>query len=234
MVKTAMKYKAVIFDLLGTLIDNFSITEYQKTLHEIASVLKVPEDDFGHAWRESFPKRVSGAHKTLQESIEYIGQLLGVLFSKEQIERAADLRLEFTLRSFVPRPDAVSTLMKLRNLGYKTALISDCSQEIPAIWNKTPFASLFNRTIFSCVAGMKKPDRRIYLMASDGLGVSPKDCLYIGDGSSRELTGARAVGMHPVMIRDPSETVDTHFIDREEGWDGPTISFLREVLELTE
>jgi len=64
------------------------------------------------------------------------------------------------------------------------------------------------------------------------LGVEPQDCLYIGDGSSRELTGALQVGMHPVIIRVPDESTDTHFVEREENWEGPEISSLQEVLGL--
>jgi putative hydrolase of the HAD superfamily len=228
------KYRAVVFDLFGTLVDNFSIKEYRQVLKDMTSILKVPEDDFGRAWRETFPERVNGAHATHQESIAIICRRLGVPVSKSQIERAAELRLDFTLRSLVPRPGTVATLTTLRERGYRTALVSDCSPETPAVWAKTAFVSLFDVTVFSCVAGMKKPDRRIYLIASEGLGVSPRDCLYIGDGSSRELTGALAAGMRPVMIRDPAETADTHYIEREDDWEGPRISLLKELLELLE
>jgi putative hydrolase of the HAD superfamily len=69
-------------------------------------------------------------------------------------------------------------------------------------------------------------------MAADSLKVKPQDCLYIGDGSSKELTGALQVGMHPVLIHNPDETIDAHYIDREEDWDGPVISSLQEILNL--
>ena len=100
------------------------------------------------------------------------------------------------------------------------------------VWEDTAFAPLFDVTMFSCRVGIKKPDPRIYRMATDQLAVEPEACLYIGDGSSQELTGALQVGMHPVLIRLPEESVDAHFIDREEGWDGPAISSLQEVLNL--
>jgi len=227
-----MKYRAVIFDLFGTLVDNFSSAEYDKVLRDMASIFKVNADDFSRAWRDSFPERVNGSHASHQASIEYVCRRLGVPCTKAKIERAAALRLDYTSRTMIARPDAVETLTILRRRGYKTALISDCSHETPAVWKQTPFATLFDVTVFSCVAGMKKPDPRIYRLATEGLGVKPQDCLYIGDGSSRELTGARAAGMHPVMIRDPGETTDTHYIEREDDWDGPRISFLKEVLDL--
>ena len=78
--------------------------------------------------------------------------------------------------------------------------------------------------LFSCQVGLKKPDPRIYRLACDQLGVPPERCLYIGDGSSRELSGAAAVGMHPVMLRAVHEDLrDAHHIDAEE-WQGLVIA----------
>ena len=45
-----MKYAAVIFDLFGTLVDNFSAREYESVLMQMASVLAVPYDDLARLW----------------------------------------------------------------------------------------------------------------------------------------------------------------------------------------
>jgi len=98
----------------------------------------------------------------------------------------------------------------------------------------TAFPPLFDATVFSCLAGVRKPDPAIYLLATEQLAVRPEECLYIGDGSSHELTGAANVGMHPVLIRVPYEDEPgTYRIDPEQ-WDGPRISSLTEVLALLE
>jgi putative hydrolase of the HAD superfamily len=99
------------------------------------------------------------------------------------------------------------------------------------LWENTGLKSFFEVTIFSCAVGIKKPDPRIYHMALEKLKVKPQHCLYVGDGSSYELTGALRVGMHPVWIRIPDEREDNFRID-EEDWDGPVISSLKEVLDL--
>jgi putative hydrolase of the HAD superfamily len=228
-----MKYQAVIFDLFGTLVDNFSITEYSRVLAEMSEILGAPPEKFDGLWRDSFPQRIDGTHATHRDSIEYICKELRIPVTAKQIDKAAAIRLDYTARSLVPRPEAVPTLKKLKESGFKVGLITDCSPETPAVWDRTPFAGLFDVTTFSCIAGMKKPDPRIYRLAASRLGMMARDCLYIGDGSSHELTGARAVGMHPVLIRDPRETADAHFIDREE-WDGEDITSLRQVLDLVE
>jgi putative hydrolase of the HAD superfamily len=227
-----MKYKAVVFDLFGTLVDNFTTPEYLRVLEAMSAVLGAPVDRFSRLWRGTFNLRTNGTHKTHQESIRYICGELGVPLTEEQVEKASTIRLDYTIKTLIPRPDTLPTINKLKSSGYKVALISDCSPETPAVWPQTPFNGLFHVSIFSCAAGVKKPDPRIYHMACDQLAIQPADCLYVGDGSSHELTGALKVGMHPVQIIDPRENADTHFVEREENWTGPRIAYLKEVLDL--
>jgi putative hydrolase of the HAD superfamily len=80
---------------------------------------------------------------------------------------------------------------------------------------------------------MKKPDPRIYDLVCRQLGVEPDRCLYVGDGSSRELTGAREVGMTPILISVPT---DQYFVEREDAseWTGPVVESLSEVLDFVQ
>jgi len=224
-----MKYKAVIFDLFGTLIDNFTMSEYNSVLAEMAAILNAPLDVFKKLWAASFNDRVTGAHGDQRDSIRYICRELGIKVSEAQIERAFQARLGFSRRTNIPREGSVKIIAQLRKSGYKVGLISDCTGEIPLVWNETPFSGLFDVTIFSCIVKTKKPDPRIYRLATDRLGVKPEDCLYVGDGSSNELTGAAAVGMYPVLIRDPNDSIDAGFMKREDDWPGPRIASLQEV-----
>jgi len=139
------------------------------------------------------------------------------------------VRVEYTRRELAPRPDAVATLTRLKEAGLKLGLISDCSSEVPLLWDETPFARLIQVPIFSATARLKKPDPRIYLLACERLGVSPEDCLYVGDGDSRELTGAAGVGMSPVLIKAPQHNAPK--IDPD-MWAGPPVSSLSEVLPI--
>jgi len=227
-----MSYKAVIFDLFGTLVDNYTRADYEKVLVDMASILNIPPGDFMRLWSASFNDRVTGVHGDQRDSIRYICRELGIKSSKTQIEKAFQVRMDFCVRTTIPRKNSVPVLNQLRKDGYKIGLVSDCTGEIPLVWNKTPFHNLFDVTIFSCTVKTKKPDPRIYLMATDRLQVEPEDCLYIGDGSSNELTGAARVGMHPVLIRDPHDSEDAGFLIREDDWQGPRISYLTEALDL--
>lgn len=132
----------------------------------------------------------------------------------------------------MPRPHGIEVLSHLKKDGYSTGLITDCSHEVPNIWKGTPFSKLIDVAVFSCAVGVKKPDPRIYQIALKQLNVKPHECLYIGDGSSRELSGALKVGMSPVLIRVPYETGENAYRIDEEEWNGTVISSLNEVLDL--
>ena len=227
-----MKYEAVIFDLFGTLIPNMSLSEHRAVLTRMADVLSAPPDDFVQLWFDTFNERSTGIFQSPDDNIEYICRTLGVSVNETKLKRATQIRFDYSVRSIVPRSDAIETLSHLKYEGCKTGLISDCSAEVPAIWKDTPFAPLIDVPIFSCTAGMRKPDQRIYQKAVKQLGVTPRVCLYVGDGSSQELTGASQVGMQAVLLRLPGEEgADVHRINSEE-WRGPVISSLTEVLKL--
>lgn len=66
-------------------------------------------------------------------------------------------------------------------------------------WKESPLASCFDETIFSCDAGLLKPDPRIYALALKRLGFPPDACLFAGDGGHSELKGAREAGLHTCL-----------------------------------
>jgi putative hydrolase of the HAD superfamily len=226
-----MKYRAIIFDLFGTLVENFTRPEYEEMLRQMAAVVGAPPEEFIKRWAGTFNQRSVGFFKSTEDCVAYICRELGLTVSAAQLKRTADIRLDYTTRNMKPRDGALETLATLKKDGYLTALISDCTTETPLVWRGLPFAPFFNVTVFSCLAGFKKPDPRIYRLATEQLGVRPEQCLYIGDGAGRELSGALKEGMYAVQIRDPQETADAHYIERE-PWHGPAISSLTELLDL--
>ena len=60
-------------------------------------------------------------------------------------------------------------------------------------------ASLFDDVIFSCDVGILKPDKEIYELAMAHLNVKPEASMFVGDGGSSELMGAKLVGMRTVF-----------------------------------
>ena len=144
------------------------------------------------------------------------------------------LRYEFTRSVLLPRPDAVNTLESLKTMGYLRGLISDCSEEVPELWPETPFSGLLETEIFSCSVGMRKPNPEIYRLACERLGVAPEECIYIGDGFSNELRGAKECGMHPFLLLPPGEKRPDTSTWEGLSWSGEMIPSLESILILLE
>ena len=226
-----MKYQAIIFDLFGTLTEHTSQRAYRDVVLSMASSLGAPGHDLWRLWLDSGDIRVGGHIGTMEAYLRSICGMISLRPDRDRIAAAVLLHRSFSRDILSPRPDAVSTLTRLNDLGFKLGLISDCPPDVPALWPETPFASSIESPVFSSESGHKKPNRHMYELACERLKVNPRECLYVGDGGSQELTGALAVGMNPVLLKASSQQEDLYRPGAEE-WDGPTISALEEVLDL--
>jgi putative hydrolase of the HAD superfamily len=229
-----MKYEAVVFDLFGTLAHQFSLNPYVAVVHRMAAELRADPEEFTRLWFETGKIRGSSGFKVVKSSLEFMVDKIGLARDEIRIEKAAQIRLDYVRGLLSPLPYALQVLAQLRERKIKIGLVSNCSVDVPEVWPETPFGPLLDAVIFSCQVGLSKPDPRIYQLAAKELGVKPGDCLYVGDGSSQELSGASAVGMHPVLIRNTDyDTTGEQQIDSEvETWKGPQINSLRQVLDL--
>jgi putative hydrolase of the HAD superfamily len=227
-----MSCRAIIFDLFGTLVGDF--TAAGQTHDEFAAILGVPFEPFMKQWREITGRRTLGEFQTVEASIAHLCAALGVTVSDEQMVKAVEFRLDYTRRALAPKSDAVRTLTQLKHAGYKVGLLSNCSIEIPILWPQTEFADLVESPIFSSRERLKKPDPRIYHLACARLGVAAEDCLYIADGENHELKAAADSGMSPVLILPTSHEPRGELRREAREWQGLTISTLAEVLEVVD
>ena len=223
-----MNYRAVIFDLFGTLVNDFGSVAGH-THDELAAILGVPREPFMKQWREITGRRTMGEFQTVEASIESVCGALGVLVNAEQMAKAVEFRLEYTRRALTPKPDAIATLTQLKHAGFKVGLLSNCSIEIPILWPETDFADLIESPVFSSRERIKKPAPQIYYLICKRLGVEPENCLYVADGENYELAAAAASGMHPMLIRSSNSLSEVRREARE--WQGDSISTLAEILQ---
>jgi putative hydrolase of the HAD superfamily len=146
--------------------------------------------------------------------------------------RALAIRDELYRRRFHPRAGALETLSALKERSVPIALVSMCAPDTPEHWHASAMAPFVDVTVFSSEVALRKPDPAIYRVATDGLGVDPEACLYCGDGAYGELSGAEALGMFSVLIRDPGVDVDAQLTPERDGWNERVIDDLRELLDL--
>ena len=227
------RYGAVIFDLWGTLVDDLVQPEANRLRSwrkrdEVADLLGVSRDEFARQWDERLAEWMVGVFPSTESGLLNISRTLGAEPGEHRIQSGAQVWHAYVLRALTPRPGAVETISNLRERGYRVGLISNCAEEVPRVWDSTEFAQLFDTTLFSFEIGIAKPDVRIYQTAAARLGAAPEHCLYVGDGSGCELTGASQAGMTAALMRAPYDLEDGN----RQGWEGERISSIRDVLDL--
>lgn len=188
--------KAVIFDMFETLVSLFDGSTYFS--EDIAADLGVEHALLRKAWHETEDARTLGK-MTIEEGIGETLKKLGI-YSERSVEIVAAGRwatLEDTFRDV--SGESISLLENLHGKGILTGLISNCYSDEAKMIKSSPLYPLFDAVMLSYEQGVSKPDSEIYYRAAKELCVETKECLYVGDGGSRELFSAREIGMHPVQ-----------------------------------
>lgn len=226
------RFDAVVFDLFGTLVHEFRSADWDAWFDGAARALGADPVLFRRAWEETSVERQTGRLGDMEQNVRAICGRMGVRPSAEQVAEVLEIRMELYRKWFVATPGALATLRCLRAGGYPTALISMCAPDTPALWRASPLAGLIDVAVFSSEVGLRKPEPEIYLHACERLGVEPAACLYVGDGSYGELSGAAALGMRAVLVLDPAVDLRTIHRPEAEEWAGSRIASLVEVPRL--
>lgn len=185
--------QGVLFDLFETLVTESGALARRAS--SLAAELGVNEDAYRRHWRSRRFGIVLGRcsfRDTLAQIVRTLGgtpdeSLLEHLRSERVEQKAAVLRRV--------EPDLLAAINALRARGLKLAVVTNSFAEDVAGWDSSPLRSLFDVTLFSCAAGLAKPDPEIYLLACRELRVPPGRALFIGDGGDDELAGARTAGL---------------------------------------
>ena len=185
--------QGVLFDLFETLVteSNASI----RRASSLAAALRVNERAFRQLWRSRRLDIVLGRcsfRDTLTQIVRTLGgtpddKLLDHLRSERLKQKAAVLR--------AVEPDLLTAIDALRARGLKLAVVTNSFAEDVAGWDNSPLRLCFDVTVFSCAAGLAKPDPEIYLLACRELHLPPSRALFIGDAGDDELAGARAADL---------------------------------------
>jgi putative hydrolase of the HAD superfamily len=84
---------------------------------------------------------------------------------------------------------------------YPLALVTDSqSAHARGELHKVGLLGYFDPVIVSGDHGYRKPDRRLFQFALDGMRVAAENALFVGNDMYRDIFGAREVGMKTVMF----------------------------------
>ncbi len=188
--------KAVIFDMFETLVSLFEGRTYFG--EHIAADVGTDPSAFRKEWHSIEEARSTGTY-TIEEGLEVCLKKLGV-YTKEKVELAASKRRVNLADTFNGIPDATFEMLdELKRRNIKIGLITNTFSDERDFIRESKLFPYFDVALISYEQGICKPDPEIFRRMTEKLGLKPEECLYVGDGGSKELYAARDAGMHPVQ-----------------------------------
>jgi putative hydrolase of the HAD superfamily len=212
-----MNIEAILFDINGTLIDiqtdegNEEIyrgishfltyqgihvhrwdvrDEYFRLMDEQrdASGEAFPEFDAVELWGEFLRRRPEASNALPPEKLRWMP-----LFLAEMYRGISRLRLQLY-------PEVKNVLDELLPC-FKLAAVSDAQSAwaLPEM-RTVGIETYFNPIIVSGDFGFRKPDKRIFEAALNGLGLPPENVLFVGNDMYRDIYGAQQFGMKTVFF----------------------------------
>lgn len=190
------KIRAVIFDMYETLVTQLRSPLYYGT--QIAEDLGLTPESFLPGWRKTEEDRATGK-QTFEETVKMLLEDHGI-FTPERHSGVVEKRVAVQADCFTRlHPQILPMLEELKERGIQIGLITNCFSEEAELIRESKLFPYFDAPCLSWEAGVRKPDAAIYQACLEQLGVSAEDCLYVGDGGSRELEAARDLGMTAVQ-----------------------------------
>ncbi len=188
--------KAVVFDMFETLVTLFTGRTYFG--EDLAADVGADLFTFRKEWHSIEKDRSTGKY-TIEEGLEIVLKRLGI-YTEEKVRLGAAKRREALNDTFSAIPeDTFRMLRGLKERRIKIGLITNTFSDERDIIRESALFPYFDAALISFEQGICKPDPALYKKMTELLNVNAEECLYVGDGGSRELYAAREAGMHPVQ-----------------------------------
>lgn len=223
-------FKAIIFDLFHTLT---SLESVKAPGRSTTDILGISRKDWNNQLLFYSDDRLRGKIKDPFEIIAINAYAINPNISEETIREAANNRInrfKFSLEHI--EPTTIDVLERLRTSEKLLGLISNADVSEIAGWNNSPLKKYFNSVVFSCAVGYIKPEKEIYEICLSELGVLPREAIFVGDGGSTELRGAKELGMTTVLTTQVIKNIWPEKIDERRKYADYEIDELKGFFEL--
>jgi phosphoglycolate phosphatase len=185
-----MNYKAVIFDLDGTLLD--TIDDLADSMNSILSASGLPVHD-----REAYKYFVGNGMRNLvfQALPQSLRDEVNVKRYVKLMEKTYQANCDIKTR---PYEGITELLEALHSKGKKVSILSNKPDPLTRLTVESYFPGHKFEYIFGERSGVpRKPDPAGALEISSELGIPPEEFIYIGD-TGVDMKTAKAAGMYAV------------------------------------
>ena len=119
-------YKAVLFDLFGTLIEPPPMPVYRQMVGDVATALGISFEELNEPWMSINDGRLDGRFESSEGDILAAAELVGVEVSESQLAKCMDIRRSITREFLTPKNGALEMLDDLVEMDCALGLVTDC------------------------------------------------------------------------------------------------------------
>jgi len=186
--------EAVVFDLFHTLIDSVVPDGYDPVTL-ISRCAGLDRSDFEAFWSATYRERETTPIDVVDLVDRFSDGRLTVL-QRSEIDRILGHYRDLAVMT--PEPGAVA-LVEAMSQETGLGLLSNAYEREVRAWSRSPLAPFFDVAVFSYEVGAMKPDLRMYHSILRELGIEAPQAVFVGNGASGELVGARDAGFGRVV-----------------------------------
>ena len=238
---TTKRYKAVFFDLGGTLrialLEEAWMRHARRKMAEIAGS-PVPYEEFYQMIEERYePYRKWALAENKESGDEELWcKWLLPDYDQARVKQVCH-ELSFQYRQCKGRrivvDGGVEVIKGLHERGYKLGIISNLigENEVPDWLEEDGLDQYFDSVILSSVCGLRKPCLEIYQLAAKEMGVELEECVSVADNIKRDIPGAKKAGVGcNIIFSSPEKKHPVEYT--EENRPDAVIEDFREILNL--
>ena len=200
----AGRFKAVLFDLGGTLVKHEDGPVIHRRILEdngidvsLEAVTRAHSENERELDMNQIPEQ--GQAFWIKWNIRLL-ESLGIEKNKEILARKIDEEwLDYcTLEVY---PDVIETLVQLRKRGIKTGIITNAfERDFQRILSQLKLSDFFDIVVGTDTCKKIKPDKGIFLYTVGRLGIKPDEALFVGDSLENDFEGAKNSGLTALLI----------------------------------
>ncbi len=192
-----MAIRAVVFDIGGVL----EYTPRIGVLERWVELFGIPAEKFGELTSELWDGGAIGKI-TLEEIEKQLEIRLKV--SKERIDEfMADVWKEYLGTPNTELMTYIGTLQPDYKIGIISNSFVGAREKEEELYQFSQFA---NPIIYSHEVGISKPERRIYEITWEQLGVQPSEMIFVDDAPPN-IAAANSFGIHGVLFKENAQAI---------------------------
>lgn len=192
--------KSVVFDLDHTLFDRY------ETLRLVVPMFRErfkinPNITDEYFWEELSWADKNYVHRGWKEIYAHLIEC-NIFAEAPAFEEYEAYMISCFKRVAVKYPFTIPTLKKIREMGYKTGLITNSDTHVQE--RKLEMLDLYpylDEIVISGATPYRKPQKEIFQLMADKLGILTSEMMFVGDHPAFDVDGSRNAGCIPVWVK---------------------------------